>query len=656
MAAVRAVAGLVERMLACDGPLPALCEEQRRLARIVAEGLDAPPRQTPLVTFAQAAAGTGKTVALLAPVMALATLQKRQCVPANRALLSTWTNHLTRQIEGDDAPRVSRALEALGYPRVSVAVRAGRRQFVDHDRVERALDGRPGDRGAGDATALEALLRFPTFIEAEHHGVFVPPGLAADALCLTPRSTPEAASAFAACRLAAAAADVVITNHALVLTDCRLRGRVLGAPGVGQTLVFDEADALPDAARSIADEGIDLTLARDVNDALGADARGPLDALERLLAHQTRSGRHRLLANSARREDILALVARIGDALARAAPSDEDVAEEAENLLARLAHFDACARSGDAIAAIAAGPTPGLAVVHREPVRVLRRLIEMTPATFFVSATLGVPQARPNPNEFLRTLGIGPGTRGHAAVRFAAWANLEPRRHGEMQFRFADRSTPGPFKPGCEPPEAHPAHLDYVARAITEARASGRVLVLCTSYDLVEELAARVTEPVVQARGARLASCIDAFRDRADAVLLTPAAWTGISLTGLVEHVLIPRIPFRPDEVRDEARRTFLATLGLPQRDAARIVARDRHAHARRKLAQGIGRGIRGPRERCTVWLLDPRFPLPAAMARAIGGPGQGRATPCIEFIHCIPARFRTGRRPAVATATIHPL
>ena len=654
MAEVRAVAGLVERMLACDGSLPALCEEQRRLARIVAEGLDAPPRQTPLVTFTQAAAGTGKTVALLAPVMALAALQKRQCVPANRALLSTWTNHLTRQIEGDDAPRVSRALEALGYPRVSVAARAGRRLFIDHDRVERALEGLPGARGGGDATALEALRRFPTFVEAEHHGVFLPPGLAADALCLTPRSSPSAANAFAVCRLAAAAADVVITNHALVLTDCRLRGRVLGAPG--QALIFDEADALPEAARSIADERIDLALARDVNDALGADAREPLDALERLLAHQTRSGRHRLLANSARRDDILALVARIGDALARAVPSDEDTAEEAENLLARLAHFDACARSGDAIAAIAAGPTPALAVVHREPVRVLRRLIEMTPAVFFVSATLGVPQARPNPNEFLRTLGIGPGTRGHAAVRFAPWVNLEPRRHGEMQFRFADRSTPGPFKPGCEPPEAHPAHLDYVARAITEARASGRVLVLCTSYDLVEELAARVTEPVVQTRGARLASRLDAFRAESDAVLITPAAWTGVSLTGLVEHVVVPRIPFRPDEVRDEARRTFLAALGVPQGAAGRIVARDRHAHARRKLAQGIGRGIRGPRERCTVWLLDPRFPLPASLARAIGGPGQGRAAPFIEFIHCIPARFRTGRRPAVANATIHPL
>ena len=652
MATVRAVEALVERMLAPGGPLPALCEEQRRLARIVAEGLDAPRGDTPLVTVVQAATGTGKTVALLAPVMALAALQKRQRVPAHRATLSTWTNHLTGQIEGDDAPRVSRALEALGYPPVSVAARAGRRQFVDHDRVERAIERLPG----ADAAALEALLRFATFAEAELHGVFAPPGLAADSLCLTHRSRPSAAHAFAACREAAATADVVITNHALMLTDCRLRGRVLGARGAGHAVLFDEADALPEAARSVADERIDLALVRDLTDVLGADATGPLDALERLVGHETRSGRHRLLANSARRDDILALVAKVGDALARAVASDEETAEEAENLVARLASFDECARSNHTIAAIAAGPTPALAVIHREPVRVLRRLLETTPAVFFVSATLAVPGARPNPNGLLKTLGIAPGTRGSAAVRFSPWANLEPRQYGRMRFRFAARAVPSPFEPGRDPAVAHPAHLDYVARAITEARTSGRVLVLCTSHDLVGELAERVTDPVVHARGARLASCIDAFRDRSDAVLLTPAAWTGVSLPGLVDHVVIPRIPFRPDEARDEARRDFLSRLGLPHRDARRLVARDRNADARRKLAQGIGRGLRGPGERCTVWLLDPRFPLPASLARAIGGPGQGRATPYLELIHCIPARFRTGRHPAVVTGAVHPL
>ena len=114
-----------------------------------------------------------------------------------------------------------------------------------------------------------------------------------------------------------------------------------------------------------------------------------------------------------------------------------------------------------------------------------------------------------------------------------------------MGFRFADRAVPGPFERDRDPPVSHPAHLDYVARAIEEARKSGRVLVLCTSYALVNELAKRVSSPVVHVRGARLGSCLDAFRADRRAVLLTPAAWSGVSLPGLVDHVVIPRVPFR---------------------------------------------------------------------------------------------------------------
>ena len=376
----------------------------------------------------------------------------------------------------------------------------------------------------------------------------------------------------------------------------------------------------------------------------------------RLCEEQTRRGAHRLLAHCPRRDDLLALVGQIREALERAAPSDDDAAEEAALLRARLAYFEACAGSGRAIAAVAAGATPALAVVHREPVRLLRRLVQRTQAAFFVSATLAAPAARPSPNDLLRALGIAPGMRTPARINFAGWADLEPRRYGRMHFRFADRSVPGPFDPGRDPPAAHPAHLDYVARAIGEARRSGRVLVLCTSYDLARELAARVPGPLVQVRGTRLGSCLDAFRADPRAALLTPAAWTGASLPGLVDHVVIPRIPFRPDDVHDEARRDFLARLGLAPPVALRLVASDRYAAARRRLAQGIGRGIRGPDEHCTVWLLDPRFPLPKSMARAIGGPGQGQAIRYLELIHCIPARFRNGRTPAIDQGEVWPL
>ena len=217
-----------------------------------------------------------------------------------------------------------------------------------------------------------------------------------------------------------------------------------------------------------------------------------------------------------------------------------------------------------------------------------------------------------------------------------------------MDFRFADRSVAAPIRHVDGAPVSDPAHLDYVAQAIEAARESGRVLVPCTSYRLAEELGARVPDAVAHARGTRLASWLEAFRADANGVLLTPAAWAGLSLPGCIDHVVIPRIPFRPPSVEDEAKRRFLEELGFPALIVVGLIGRDRGAAVRRTLAQGIGRGIRGPDERCTVWLLDPRFPLPKSMTREIGGPDQGLAADHRALLHCIPARFRTGLRPAV--------
>ena len=354
---------------------------------------------------------------------------------------STATNHLTRQILDGDAPRVNRALAALGCPLVAVAARAGRRQYIDRDRVERALIRLRGAPDGPERRALGALFAFDTFAEAEAEGVFLPPGWTGDALSVTPRSRPEAAAAFEAARRAAAGADLILTNHALALTDCRLRGRVLGPAGAAETLLFDEADALPDAARSVADDRIELAvLAR----ALGPGERVLVEDLARLLAEQTRHRAHRLLASCPRRHAILDLAGQIRDALERVLP-DDGPDGEAVLLRDRLGYFIRCAEHGPGIAAVAAGPAPALAVVHREPVRLVRRLLAGTNTAFFVGATLAAPAARRTPDDLLRALGLAPGR--HAPT----WTDLEPRRHGTMHFRFAERSVPGPFEPRNAP-------------------------------------------------------------------------------------------------------------------------------------------------------------------------------------------------------------
>ena len=648
-AEVRAIAHLVERMLATDGPLPARCEEQRTLAGTVATALDAPPQDGALVTLTQAATGTGKTIALLAPIMGLAALQKHRGVGADRATLSTFTNYLARQILDDDAPKVNAALQALGYPTVSIAPRVGRRQFIDHDRVERA------GREARAANALEALAAFDTFAEAEDHGVFVPAGLVQDDLCLTPRSSRTVSAAFTAQKQAAEAADVVLTNHALALTDCRFRGGVLGTGDTVSTAVFDEADALPDVARSLADERIGLGLLADVISAAGADADDACHELTRVCVDETARG-NRLLDHCTHKDRILALVSGVQAALHATDPADDDTREEAALLHARLQNFLDSAASGKAVAALAAGVPPALAVVHPEPVRLLRHVFEKTRAAFFVSATLAAPAHDPHPNDLLRAFGIAPGMRTPARINYAGWRDLQPKTYGRMEFRFADRTTPGPFASGDDESRASdPQHLAYVAGAIEEARHTGRVLVLCTSYTLADEIGHLAPDARVHVKGHRLRSYLDDFRTDPHGVLLTPAAWAGISLPGLVDHVVIPRIPFAPPSVEAEAKQDFLSRLGLDRSKIKGLLAGDRMAAARRRLTQGIGRGLRGPDERCTVWLLDPRFPLPRSMTRTIGGPGQGNAKNYLPFINCIPPRFRNGRNPAIDQGRIWP-
>ena len=70
------------------------------------------------------------------------------------------------------------------------------------------------------------------------------------------------------------------------------------------------------------------------------------------------------------------------------------------------------------------------------------------------------------------------------------------------------------------------------------------------------------------------------------------------------------------------------------------------HAHRRRealrRLAQGIGRGVRSREDRVTLWVADPRFPLPDALALSPRHRmAQGHATRYRYLSAAIPRRFR---------------
>ena len=175
---------------------------------------------------------------------------------------------------------------------------------------------------AANAPSVAASLRKYGYDGPSADGVCVPARFTTDALCVTERSSASAAAAFSGAKRAAAAADVVLTNHALVLTDCRYRGRVLGIGDAVDTVLFDEADALPEAARSVADERIGLGYIADSVEWNGTAGAAACRALGELCTHETARGAPRLLAHCAAREAIVAHVKRILDALETTALAD----------------------------------------------------------------------------------------------------------------------------------------------------------------------------------------------------------------------------------------------------------------------------------------------------------------------------------------------
>jgi hypothetical protein len=77
-------------------------------------------------------------------------------------------------------------------------------------------------------------------------------------------------------------------------------------------------------------------------------------------------------------------------------------------------------------------------------------------------------------------------------------------------------------------------------------------------------------------------------------------------------------------------------------------------ARTLRKLRQGIGRALRWSTDRTTLWILDPRFPIPDSMVKNRKlRLHQGQAEKHLDLFGCIPYRFRSGPAPTIDRASI---
>jgi ATP-dependent DNA helicase DinG len=581
---------------------------QVKLANAVANDLRP---GAPIVLAVQAATGVGKTWAVAVAAMEAA-------LRGRRVVWSTHTVLLRAQVLAT-LEKAAMAVDTLRGTRPSVAQRRGMGDFVSRSRTLRLRHGLK-DRGA-DQETLDLLDRLagwaatiPDFVAA-HGELPVPQSL----VCLRASCPEEERAGYASHVGTAAAASIVVQTHAMTLLEARFRRLA------GDLVIFDEADTIPSTAASAVEMRLPLADLRDLCAAAGIDAERDLAAMEARLSADPE-------AIAWRDEEIARSATAIAEGLrgGAAASADPILAEALRDTATDLSEFASVdapktgaallrGAGGEALAAVAAVDAAGW----------LGRVLEDRQVVL-LSATLGRHEED--------DLAAACRRFGMHHVR---QLSISPERFGTMRLRLADRKAPEPKAGDDGAP-----FIAYGAQVIREAAGTGRTLVLTPSYGDIDLLApALPAEAILHRRGEALGPLVQRFVSDPRAILVTPAAWAGLDLPGIIDNLVLLRLPNPPpDRLREAVLAKALERRGMSAEDARNILFNDARGESLRRLAQGIGRGIRSDSDQCTIWIADPRFPLPAAWVRDLRRRlTQGPASGWQEMAKAIPRRFRAG-------------
>lgn len=539
----------------------------------------------------------------------------------------------------------------------------------------------------------------------------LPDGVVRSMICLDAGSPVEDCSQYEADVAGSKQSDVLICNHALMVMHAYRWASVLDGDERKIALaVFDEADCLPEVASSLLSSNLPLHRLLAISQSVATNFNIPTlsRSVERLhsdaMAQHVPSNRIAAIANTdafgrtlAEVNAIVAKTARLlsqekslfdehgSDASKRRLTADFlDVAGDLDRLQLAMS-------SGASTALLSWSPIrayPSLTVGNPAAGRIMSRLwrnqwqgesqeprVSGLECALFTSATLVTPGRRfPDAfDDFSNSIGIVRHPPKRSAddessgdqrlpihnVLTDLFFNFQPRRFGTMRFVLADPSVPSPtlIQPGVDAEagvETDPEWLDYCATVVRTAQAQGRrTLVLTLSWRDTEALEQRLhglDNLLVHRRRQPLRPLLSMYRDasRPNAVLISPGAWEGVDEPGRVNNLVITRIPFLPpDRTSQVHERVHLAAKGYEASYIDRILAGRDMGKTRRKLEQGIGRGLRSPTDEVTVFVADPRFPLPEAMQASLDpvlmkAPARKMRG---DLRSCIPARFLSDER-----------
>ena len=616
--ALDALDGAVGRL--GGGPRRGQREMTRRVARAIASGTH---------LLVQAGTGTGKSLAYLVPAMIHAVDD------GERAVVSTATLALQRQILTRDAPLAADAVEALTGRRPVVALLKGWQNYLcrhrvaggypdDDDALFAASDAVPRTGAAGLGEQVVRLREWAGRTATGDRDDLVPgvsdrawaQASVSRAECLGP-ACPFHDDCFpAAAREAAARADVVVTNHAM------LGVVVAGNPGVlpeHDLLVVDEAHALADRVRSQGAASLSAAAvarvaatarkhASAVVSDLEAAGQGLQAALAALPDGRLSAGPPPALgeALSALEGAARAVLTSVREA-ARTKGAQGGGADAGGVALARTAVSD--------LVDVVERMTSDSVAQHRDVAWVERpRMGTEPPRLTLAPIDVAGPVADALFDERVAvltsaTLALGGGFEPMArdlglTLAEAPWEGVDvgtPFDYARQGILYTPVHLPRPGRGISE------AALDEVL-ALTEASRGG-MLGLFSSRRAAEEAAGVLrgaTDLTVYAQGEdQLPALVEAFAADEDACLVgTLSLWQGVDVPGRTcRLVIIDRIPFpRPDDPVAQARSEAVAAAGG---NGFMSVAA---THAALLLAQGAGRLIRRAEDRGVVAVLDPRL------------------------------------------------
>jgi ATP-dependent DNA helicase DinG len=586
---------------------------QVEMAEAVGECLAGPP-STLLV---QAGTGTGKSLAYLVPAA-------RQAVDSDEPIvIATATLALQRQLVDKDLPVVSRALaDPLGRE-IRYAVLKGRSNYVCRDRLERgspdpdeaALFETPTTRLGRQARTLR---RWAESTETGDRDDLDTPvdGRVWAGLSVSARECPGATNCrfgeecFAeVARARARAADLVVTNHALLAIH--LEGEVPVLPEHSGVIV-DEAHELVDRmtttlTRELSGQIVERGVGRARRFLTEELVEPLLDAgeyLDGVLAGLP-EGRLRSLP-----EELVVALTALRDAGHAAlgglrGDSSDEPGAAADRTTARAAlqavHEIAAAALSLSSASVAwvASRSGGSVTLYVAPISVRELLSENLFAersVVLTSATLAIGGSF---EPLSASLGCPPGSVGLDVG--------SPFDHGRQGVLYCAADLPRPGRDGISE-----LALDQIAELIDAA--GGRTLALFSSWRSVERaqevverrFRGRDDRPLIVARrGDAVAGLVRQFAEEPRASLLgTLSLWQGVDVPGpSCTLVIIDRIPFpRPDDPVVSARQELVDASGGSGFAAVSV------PRAALMLAQGAGRLIRSPEDRGVVAVLDSRL------------------------------------------------